>query len=430
MATVIQAFVNNAQLSSKAFGMWPCIPLATLPRALTNLKPEEVEADTTDEVRNMVVAGLTKAPSGIAITTEKERSHRFQAGDLLEAAAMMNRGFLETGWSDGFPLVPATEEAVAAMLAGSPRQAKEDIITVLEPGMGLATVEKIAINAVMAGCVPEHLPVLIAAIKAISRPSFRLRAVAMSTGPHAPLLVINGPVAKRLKINSGMGALGPGAQSWANTVIGRALRLILMNIGQAYVGKLDLDTMGSPNKYSMAIAENEEANPWQPLHVERGFGQNESTVTAFSVESLVGANVQNPTGEGILKGWANTINMAAATTTKMVYTEGREFHSCLLIAPDHARVLYSDGYLKDDIRRYLFLNAQISWGVLKAVLPLTRMTTGWRWLLKEPDDRLLPVVGGPEWFHIVVVGGPVGKSSYITGDGHPVTERVEFEEQP
>src|SRR3989304_7098880 len=131
----------------------------------------------------------------------------------------------------------------------------------------------------MAGCQPEPLPLLVAAVDAISDPRFMLRSVSQSTGSHAPFMLVNGPIVKKLGINTGRCALGPGAQSEINTVLGRAIRLFYMNLGNAYPGVMDMDTLGSPTKYSMCLGENVEASPWEPYHVEKGFDCDASVVT-------------------------------------------------------------------------------------------------------------------------------------------------------
>ncbi|MER3419161.1 MAG: hypothetical protein C4290_00950 [Chloroflexota bacterium] len=169
----------------------------------------------------------------------------------------------------------------------------------LPPRQGEATVERIAINAVMAGCRPEYLPVVIAAVEAMADPDFNLDGVQATTHPVAPLVIVNGPAARELGINCGYNCYGQGTR--ANATIGRAIRLILMNIGGGLPGTGDRSTQGSPAKYSYCVAENEDANPWEPLHVERGYSRDTSTVTVIGCEGP--HNIQehySNTGEGIL----------------------------------------------------------------------------------------------------------------------------------
>jgi hypothetical protein len=232
----------------------------------------------------------------------------FAGRDYHACFERMNEAFLDWGWSDGFPLIPPTDEAVTKMLGGSTRAPDAIVVEQLVPGMAQATVRNIAINAVMAGCKPEFLPVVITAVEAMHDPEIGLRVVTMSTSPHAPLFIVNGPVASQLSINAGLCALGPagpGGLSFANIVIGRAVRLILMNVGNAYPGVMDQDTIGSPTKFSMVLAEHEAANPWEPYHVEHGFSPEESTISCCYGHSLIEcADLESDTAEGLMNTFA------------------------------------------------------------------------------------------------------------------------------
>jgi len=190
--------------------------------------------------------------------------------------------FLDRGWTDGLPVIPPTEEAVDRAVTFTGRN-PQDVVASIPPRWGEATVEKIAINAVMAGCLPEYLPVIMAAIEAMAEARFNLFFVQTTTHPCAPLLIVNGPIAKNLGINCHSGAFGPYYRS--NATIGRAIRLILLNIGGAIPGTGDMATQGQPCKYSFCIAENEAENPWEPLHVERGFKASVNTVTVVAAEN-------------------------------------------------------------------------------------------------------------------------------------------------
>ncbi|MCH9018349.1 MAG: hypothetical protein IIB89_11395, partial [Chloroflexi bacterium] len=186
--------------------------------------------------------------------------------EMVDEFEAVQRMYLERGWTDGLPVVPPTPERVETMLAAAGLP-PGDVLAELPPTWGAATVEKLAVNAVMAGCLPEYLPVLIAAVEAISDPVFNLYAIQATTHPCAPLMIINGPIRSALGLNSSSGAYGPGWR--ANATIGRALRLVLLNVGGAHPGVGDMSTQGAPSKFSYCVAENEEENPWQPLHVDR-----------------------------------------------------------------------------------------------------------------------------------------------------------------
>ena len=298
VGVVARSFEKVAAASCKALGL-PTLPISVVPTILTN-EPDETLVQYAEAIYPAVLEALTKVPVSIAEPANNEpealETLAFQGEDLLDATEQMNRILVDYNWSDGFPLVPPTPHLVDRMLGGTTRS-PDETIAVMEPGFGVATVEKIAINAAMAGCRPEHLPVLIAAVQAMTDPFYRLRAVACSTGPHAPLLVISGPIAKELNIKLGLSCFGPGGPSYANTVIGRAVRLLMMNIGHARPGESDMDTHGMPHKYSACIAESEENSPWIPLHVSRGHDADSSTVTVFVARYMIDINGGSSTPE-------------------------------------------------------------------------------------------------------------------------------------
>lgn len=429
MSLVTKPFEDDAEVTAQVFGM-PHVAISILDAStITNLNRQEIES-VADRASKVVLEKLLRAEIIEEPVREEEqkieyRMEEFSGDDRQQAWEIFNKHFIEEGWGDGFPLIAPTEERVEQMLKGISKDADE-VITILEPGMGIATVKILAVNAAMAGCEPAHMPVLIAATKAMSEPEYRLRTVAMSTGPHAPIVMINGPISKELKINCGRGALGPGKDSWANTVIGRAIRLILMNVGHAYVGTMDLDTLGSPIKYSMCIAENEDASPWEPYHVSFGYRKEENTVTVFGVESQFEIfDMKNYTPEGILTSYAGTINSIGALYTRSWLIPRRRSDSPVLISPDHARVIANAGWEKEDVQAYLFAKAQLPAKLYKNTVVHGRIKPGCRWVLDAPDEMLLPIVGSPDWFHVIVVGGPAGKSSFMSGVGKAVTRKIE-----
>ena len=186
------------------------------------------------------------------------------------------------GWTDGLPIVPPTSLAIQRMLDYLGRDS-EEVVGVVPPKNGAATIEKIAINCVMAGCRPEYGPVVIAALEAMLEPAFNLYGVQGTTHCCAPLVIVSGPVVKELEFNYRENVFGGGSR--ANATVGRAIRLILWNIGSGYPGKVDMATLGHPGKYTYCIAEDPEQNPWEPLHVERGLEAGESGVTVLACES-------------------------------------------------------------------------------------------------------------------------------------------------
>jgi hypothetical protein len=430
-------FVRDAHRSAENFGL-PALPIAKVGLPFTNQPPASIHR-MVDESIDQVIAGLTGQLSDLEIESEivrvADETLNFSGDDLLGAADAMNRRFLEYGWGDGFPLVPATREAVDRMLEGTRRDAQE-VIAVLEPGFGLATVEKLAVAAVMAGCRPEHLPVLIAAVECLAEPSMYIRNKAMSTGPHAPLLVVNGPIRAKLGINSGTCVLGPGAASYANTVIGRAVRLTMMNVGHTYPNVSDMDTIGSPLKYSLCAAENEEHNPWSPYHVEQGYDAETSTVTVefvYGISELHDLESVEP--DRLMKVFATAITNVAMVPTGLWligrradprYGTDEKEHMMLFICPEHVDIFTEHGWDKARIRQELFKHARVPYSTLSInkvpeAIDIAHPELKW---LRDSPETMLPVVEDPDCFDLVVVGGTVGRGALFHGAGQPVTKVI------
>jgi hypothetical protein len=437
-----EGFRRDAHRSAESFGL-PRLPLAVMPEPFTNHSPESIRAMVENGL-DQVVAGLTNnVPSDTLeseITLIDDEWLIFRADDPLHALAGMNERFLEYGWGDGFPLQPPTELDLERMLAATTR-GRQDTVAILEPGFGIATVEKIAANAVMAGCRPEHLPVVIAAVECLAEPKMQLRNMAMSTGPHAPLVLVNGPIRSRIGLNSGMCVLGPGGPSFANTVIGRALRLCMMNVGHTYPGVSDMDTIGTPAKYSLCAAENEEASPWSPYHVEHGFEADTSTVTVHFNYGLCDLyDFYNWEPDRLIEVFASAANNVGILSTGLWLigrrtdprnqTEQRE-HYTLFIAPEHARIFGSAGWSKDDVKQAMYRKARLPFRTLMlnknpAALSSSHPELAWLW---DSQDTMLPILEQPDCYEILVVGAPVGegvgRGTLFYGAGGPVTKAIE-----
>ncbi len=247
--------------------------------------------------------------------------------------------FLRRGWGDGLPVVPPTVARVKAALAFVDR-APTEILGEVEPLKGLATVEKIAANAVMAGCRPEYLPVVIAAVECLLDDTFNLRGVQTTDENVTPLVIVNGPMARELDINGSFGALGPGWQ--ANATIGRAIRLVMHNIGGGWPGAVAFAGLGQPGRYTLCLAENEQQSPWPPLHVEAGLPAEASAVTVTRAETVI-----NITG-----GLAEIASvMGSAASGFGILWSGKP---AVLIAPALAAECARKGMSKDDVRRFLW----------------------------------------------------------------------------
>jgi hypothetical protein len=226
------------------------------------------------------------------------------------------------------------------------------VIAVLPPQKGQATVEKIAINAVMAGCLPSYLPVVIAAVQALAAEAFNLYGVLATTHPCSTLVIMNGPIARELQINAGYNALGQGWRS--NASIGRAVRLVMTNIGGALPGRLDRATHGTPAKYTYCFAENEAQSPWEPFHVERGYAADTSTVTVVGAEAPHNMNDHGSTSaESLLTTVAGTMTILGSNN---VFGAGQPL---VVFGPEHAATVAADGWTKQQVKTWLFEHARI-----------------------------------------------------------------------
>ncbi len=326
--------------------------------------------------------------------------------ELPDSPEAVYQAFCERQWCDGLPIVPPTPERVEAMLlavAGDP----EESLGALPPLWREATLEKLAVNAVMAGCLPEHFPVVVAAVEAMLDPAFNLYGVQATTHPVAPLLVLNGPYARAIGMQSGAGCFGPGFR--ANATIGRAIRLILINVGGAWPGRHDMATQGSPAKFSYAIAENETASPWVPLHVESGYAPDQSVVTVFGGEAPHNVNDHVSTAaSGIL----STVSDTAATLGSNVKWYLSQSQLLLVLGPEHAATIAADNFSKDDVKAFVFEHARLPLGTLK-LGGMWGIQEWPPWMMEVTDDRaLLPIVASPQEILVVVAGG-AGKHSAV-----------------
>ncbi len=262
---------------------------------------------------------------------------------------------LERGWTDGMVVAPPTREKVDQVLAYLGRRADE-VIGIVGPKDGLATIEQIAINCVMAGCAPEHVPVVIASIEAMLEPEFNLHGVQSTTNPCAPLVIVNGPVVSELGFHAREGAFGGGSR--ASACVGRAVRLVLWNIGGGIPGETDMASQGQPAKYAFCAAENMEQSPWQALHVERGFAENDSTVTVFACQSPHPLRVLG-NAERILRLIASSIPVPAVN---MFHAAGQFL---LSFGARPAQELARAGYSKADVKKWVWENARFKVGTLR-----------------------------------------------------------------
>jgi len=255
--------------------------------------------------------------------------------------------WFERGVTDGLPVVPPTRERVERMLAAT-RRSRDDLVARVPPNYGRGTVEKLAVNAVMAGCRPDYFPVVLATVEAACDPAFNLHGQSGTTNATSPLVILNGPVRTRLEVNCGAGVFGPGHR--ANATIGRTLRLIMINLGGTKAGEISMSTLGHPGRYTYCIGEHEEASPWEPLHVERGFAPEESTVTVFSGEGpfIVNDHLSRRAPQLLASlGWS----AAGLWNHKSFPLYG---HTLWVIGPEHAKTIGDEGWSKARVKQYLY----------------------------------------------------------------------------
>lgn len=438
VALVSEDFVDDHRRTAESFGIRE-LPYARMAEPLVSQTPQEIR-DLVDGCVDDVLTGLLQAPGddgdieGVRLRTEPWFT--FEGPDAFDALHEMNERMLEWQYGDGLPLIPATAAAVDRMLAGTTRD-PEEVIGLLEPGTGIATVRKIAINAVMAGCQPRHLPIVIAAIECMVDHRMDLREKAISTGPAAPFIMVNGPARQIAGLNTGICMLGPGAPSRSNTVIGRALRLCMMNIGHTYPAVSDMDTIGSPNKYSMCLAENQERSPWRPYHTLHGLNESDSSVTVGFVYGLVDTTdyhsldpltaVRKIATAAKYMGVTSTGYWLVGHRSNPQYGNQEKEHHYVFLAPQHARVFQNAGWTQKDISEALFREARLPFGVVSKRLEESAIRTAhpeldWLW---DSPDAMIPVLEDPGCFEVIVAGSfGSNRSSFSWGMGAPLTKQI------
>ncbi len=425
VAIVSGRFESDAVASSRAFGM-PDLQWVVVPHIYRNLDPETCRTQTEDAIDD-IVASLTSSIDPRQ-NAEAADTRRYEGEDRHDSILKMNQDFINDDLGDGLFLHPPTAEAVAEMLTGT-NLPPDHVVCDMPPGFGVATVEKIAINSVMAGAKPEHLPVVIAAVKALSKLGGQGgKSLLMSTSPQAPLLIVNGPVTKRLGLNPGS-ALGPGRDNQINTLIGRAFALCFRNIGHWYLNKMDMDTIGTSRKFIQCIAENEDASPWQGFHVDQGFADDESTVSVFVTDGELDVQDQgNHTARGLLK------NLAYGSTfgTMSLQSPRGGQERLILMPPDVARPVGTQGFSKQAAKEFIHEHARASVGKLIQYMPLegeARVHDHWKWLENLTEEQLLeitvPIMNDPDDCYILVVGADRAKTSVFPAGPAPVTEGID-----
>jgi hypothetical protein len=362
----------------------------------------EENRGSIDACINSIYYALTNVGK---ITETEERSEpdviTVTGRDFIQVTEKVNELFIEKKWGDGLPLVPPVQQAVDQMLTGT-SHSPDEIVGLIEQRKGVATVKVVAINAVMAGCKPDYLPVVLAAVEASTNPAYNLYGVQSTTGHAIPLLVANGPIRDELHINSQSSCMGPGFQ--ANATIGRAFNLVMTSVGGR--GVTTMSSFSDPGRFTWCIGENEAELPpgWKPLHVEKGYSCEESTITLM--------NVQHRTS--IIFFFATTPEYAIGKVANaMKYGFSWLAESLLVLLPEVAHLLAEKVQTKDDLRKLLYGSSKVPWKEVKeeekaklGLFPpdLVRTLT---------DDNLVsPNLSSPEDLNIIVAGG-AGRHSYF-----------------
>jgi hypothetical protein len=406
-ATIVSSeFWTLAETEAQSRGMAE-LPLVQVPHPVGTISLEalrKVAESSVDAIAQKLLRSMGDGKTSQDTPRSGEGASAQRLSIPADAAALFHF-FYEQGWTDGLPVLAPEVDAVERMIAAGGAQ-RDASLGKLPPLNGLATVEKIAANAVMAGCLPEYFPLVLAATRGLVAPGFNLDGVQTTTGNVAPVTVVNGPCRARLQINSGANVLGQGWR--ANATIGRALRLIMTNIGGARPGAFDKSTMGQPAKFTFCFGENEEESPWAPLHVERGMAANIDAVSVTGCSGVYSAvDMASQSSKGLLKTFALTMMGGLAsgvTSTEVLWA----------ICPEHAALLARDGYSKATLREKLFELARVPLDQIadENVELLSKRRPSW---FKNGAPREIGVVDRPEDIWLVVAGGAGAKSAYLPG---------------
>ena len=316
----------------------------------------------------------------------------------------------DQGLTDGFPVVPPTPERVLRMLSGTKRGAQE-LVAIVPPNLAPATVEKVAINAVMAGCRPDYLPVVLTAVEAMCTDEFNIHGVSATTMGATPAMIINGPVRERIGLNSGLGVLGSGHR--ANATIGRAIRLVLRNVGGARSGGTERSVMGSPSKFTLTLGEREERSPWNPYHVDRGFAPEDSVLTLFAATGGPTLVIDQSSRSAHQLG--GSIGMVMET---LAHPKARgPQDTLLLLCPEHLDTIWRDRWTKQQLLDRI---QEVTRKPLGSLMPdedsgagVPASTFGPAGPSEEQLGRMVPKFASTDNIHLVVAGSDAGKFSSL-----------------
>lgn len=393
-------------------------PIAVVPHPFGLHTREEVRAIAercVDDIARLALGGKDETRRSDRPAAYGGRAQQIEVSDEFDAFQEL---CIERRWSDGLPLVAPTPARVERALRMTHR-APHEVVAHIAPGFGQASIETIAINAVMAGCKPEFLPVVIAAVEAVAQRRFNLQGIQATTNSAAPWIIVNGPLARLLGFNGGMNCLGQGSR--ANATTGRALRLILQNIGGALPGEMDRATQGQPGKHTFCCAENEAESPWEPLHVERGFDRGQSTVTVVGAAGTTNLNSHAKDADDLLKALAGSLPFPTSND----YHFGGE--PWIVISPEHVEILQRAGLRKTDVKYRLWEQSKMPAKRQAAKDSIRVQHTRGPELGDIGPETLLPISPRPEDIGIIIAGGPGTHSVYVPtfGQTRAATRAIE-----
>lgn len=392
MAIVTEDFEAQADFVAASEGM-PDVPRVVVPHPIAGA-PDDAVRHAAAAAAPEILRRLTDSEAAVGtVAARREVSTRTAADDATALDELH-----AAGRTDGLPVVVPTRDRVDALLAAVPFDPADDLGRV-GPSHRRATVEAVAVNAVMAGCLPGHFPVVVAAVRAVLDPAFDLTEVQSTTHNVAPLIVVHGPVRDLAAVSSGTGALGPGHR--ANACIGRALRLVLMNVGGARPGISDMALLGHPGKFTYCLAEAEEESPFEPMHVARGLDASTSAVTVVGCEaphSVISVPRPDLGPAGLADAILRVLSAGLGTVCANNVYAGRG-NPVVVLNPGHARLLAAGGHDRASIQAALHAHARAAKDLL---VELAGVAPGDGSICEAPEDILVLVAGGDGLYSAVM----------------------------
>ncbi len=412
-------FVPVARKVAQSLGV-PHLPIIEVHEEVGHDTPavlEEVARQVCDAVPEILRQYQTQTVTGQQLQ-DQDRRDTLDIDPGADLSSRVSELFLQENWTDGLPVVPPTEDRVQSMLA-TVAAPPHEVLGILQPRGGIATVQKVAVCAVMAGCLPKHFPIVVAAVRAIGSAEFKLRAIQSTAHPYSPFIMVNGPAGIEAGLSSGHDCTPRGWQ--ANIAICRAVRLVTINMA-GIKDVIASHTHGYVGCFADCIRENEEESPWAPYHVEKGYPRDGSTVTVFPGEA-----------PHLIDDRGSTTPQSMLTTFARVMANGGNrslngpTQQVLLVAPEHANYVASHGFSKEDVRDFLYHVARVP--IHEFPKDNWDSFSGWhRKLFANVSEHVtIPVVREKQDINIIVHGGIGPHSLYVPGclPANPATVPVE-----